>query len=104
MKYHLNLDGNVDSLSSREFRSALARSGVDMKVYEVNQILAYTSPSTSPTLPVKKFIEILKGHVMGFSKTWVERLWGRMEERVRGQGELLGICVYVYYVTVMVWS
>lgn len=64
VRYHM---GKAEDVSLRAFRAALKDSGVDMKLFEINQIIAFTTPSTTE-MSVTRFMDILKGHVLGFDR------------------------------------
>lgn len=80
--------GREDCISLTHFRQALRSTGVaEMKVFEVNQMIAFTTPSTT-TMSAEQFVHILKGNILGFDRFEAKKVFTRLVQS-RGGGDLL---------------
>jgi hypothetical protein len=66
----LGTTGEVDAAG---LRRGLASIGFDMKIYEVNQIIAFLTPTDKVSL--EKFLYALKGNIVGFETNFIDKLY-----------------------------
>eukprot|EP01036_Dinobryon_divergens_P026673 gene26674-35349_t len=63
--------GNSDFITFRNLKASISSIGVDIKPYDLNQIVAFVTPSTEE-IPTKSFIDALKGSTPSFEQRPVE--------------------------------
>lgn len=78
VRFHL---GSNETIALRDFRQAIRETGIEMKLFEVNQIIAFTTPS-STAMSVEQFLHILKGHVLGFERSTVEKIFRSISSEI----------------------